>query len=67
MALEKQQERNPCIELLRIVSMFGIVLAHVAAFGPWIYKTDMAEVFSWKGALWQTIDIFGQVGVTVLR
>lgn len=65
MTMENRQQRNPCIELLRIVSMLGIVLAHVAAFGPWIYKTDAVTVFSWKGALWQTIDIFGQVGVTV--
>lgn len=46
MTMENRQQRNPCIELLRIVSMLGIVLAHVAAFGPWIYKTDAVTVFS---------------------
>lgn len=52
-------------ELLRILSMLAIVISHVAAFGTWNSKLDPVLQQGWRGAAWQTFDVFGQVGVTL--
>lgn len=56
-----RRKRDWRFELMRMLAMFGIVTAHYFASDNWAIHTNEA---TWPSAMHQSMDIFGQIGVT---
>lgn len=56
-----RKKRDWRFELMRMLAMLGIVIAHYFASDNWAAHANEA---TWPSAMHQSMDIFGQIGVT---
>ncbi|MBW3083762.1 acyltransferase [Bifidobacterium phasiani] len=64
MADTQKAKRDWRFEFMRILAMLGIVAAHYFSSDNWDVHINPERMTSWLSCVHQSMDIFGQVGVT---